>query len=170
MPDMIAPLFESGIAPRMLVLAGEDPKKLALPGAWLGSAASVLLMAFIVLTFSPLIRGLEDRPALPAGPARSLAWLSATVSVASMVILGAAIGLTVKTFTGLALFGFLPWAAWGAWAGIAAGVLGLITVWAVFHVRRRKGLAGSRVAGFSLTGIAAVAYAVFLYWWGLAPF
>ena len=169
-PDMIVPVFESSAVPRLAMLAAEDRKKLALPGAWLGGSLTVLLTAFFVLTISPLVRWADGRPAIPAGTARTMAWLTATLAVVSVTVIGTAIGMTAETSEALVLFGFVPWAAWGAWAGMLAGVLGLVTTWATLRARSKVRLAGSRVFGFLLTGLAAVAFSAFLLAWDLGPF
>lgn len=169
-PEMIVPIFESSAVPRLLILAEQDKKKLALPGAWLGSSVLISLLAFLVLTFSPLIRLAEGRPAILAGAARTWAWLAACTSVAAVAILGAAIGMAADTAEILPLFGFMPWAVYGAWAGLAAGVLGLLTVWATFRARKLYSLPGSRVIGFTLTGLAAMVLSAFLLAWDLGPF
>jgi pimeloyl-ACP methyl ester carboxylesterase len=169
-PDMIAPVFESSVVTRLAAFAAEDRKKLAIPGAWLGISLLILLTGFIVLTFSPLIRWADGRPAIPAGAARKKAWLTATVSVASAAVIGAAMGMTAEISEGLMLFGFVRWAAVGAWLGLAAGLLGLGTIWMTIRARRQLRLAGSRVLGFMLTGIAAVAFSAFLLAWDLGPF
>jgi pimeloyl-ACP methyl ester carboxylesterase len=166
-PQVFAPLFTSSIAPRLLVMAEADKKRLALPGAWLGASVLVVLIAFLVLTFGPLMRRMDRRPRMPAGGARALSWLSATVSVAAVATLGAAIAVTVQTSDMLPLFGFVPWARWGAWLGLAAGPLGVATVIAALRAPR---VARSRKLGFVLTGLAAVALSLFLYTWDLGPF
>jgi pimeloyl-ACP methyl ester carboxylesterase len=169
-PDMLAPIFESRVAPRLAAIAADDRKKLAIPGAWLGLSAAITLLAFLVLTVSPALRWADGRPPILAGSARTWTWLAAAASVGALATLGAAIGLTAETFQGLALFGFLPWAVYGAWAGLAAGLLGLIAVWTTLRARRLCGLPGSRVFGFMLTGIAAIALSAFLVYWDLGPF
>lgn len=169
-PDMIVPIFESRFVPRLAVVAEEDRKRLAIPASWLGGSFTVTLIAFLVLTFSPLLRWADQRPAIPAGMSRFWTWLAATSAVAAVATLGAAIGLTVKTFQGLALLGFLPWAAYGAWAGLAAGPLGLLAIASTVRARRVYSLPGSRVVGFALTGLAAIVLSLFLFFWGLGPF
>ncbi|MEE4219411.1 MAG: alpha/beta fold hydrolase [Xanthomonadales bacterium] len=169
-PEMIAPIFESSVVPRLLVLAEQDKKKLALPGAWLGGSMLISLLAFLVLTFSPLVRLAEGRPAILAGAARTWAWLAAGTSVTAVTILGVAIGMAADTSEILPLFGFMPWAVYGAWTGLATGVLGLLTIWATFRARKLYSLPGSRVMGFTLTGLAAVALSAFLLAWDLGPF
>jgi pimeloyl-ACP methyl ester carboxylesterase len=170
MPRIIAPIFESRVAARLLGVAETDKKRLALPAVWLGGSFAISLVAFLVLTVSPLLHRTEGRLAVPAGAARIWAWAAATASVAAVAVLGTAIGLTAKSFEGLALFGFLPWALYGAWIGLAAGPLGLLTIWATIRARRNHGLPGSRLFGFILTGVAAVVLSTFLFFWDLGPF
>ena len=87
-----------------------------------------------------------------------------------MAVLSAAIGVTAKSFEALALFGFLPWATVGAWLGLAAGIAGLLALFTTLRARRLYDLPGGRVAGFSLTGLAAVTLSAGLLFWGLGPF
>jgi hypothetical protein len=169
-PDIFAPLYTSDLVPRIAILVAEDKKKLAIPGAWAGGSLLVSLVAFLVLTFGPLTRQLDDRTVSHGGGARLLAWLAATVSVAAVATLGAAIAVTVKASELLPIFGFVPWARYGAWAGLLAGVLGLITVIAAFRARRVVGLPGSPLLGFVLTGLAAIGLSSFMLFWGLGPF
>lgn len=170
MPEMIAPLFASSAISRLAALAAEDKKKVALPAVWLGIPALILLTGFLVLTFAPLIRWVDERTALPAGGARLMAWLTATVSIAALAILGAAIAMASEVAEVLLLFGFMPWAAWGAWAGLAAGLLGLLAIWVTVRARTQYKLPVSRFVGFTLTGLSAVALSLFLLFWDLAPF
>ena len=169
-PEMIVPIFETGFFPRLQVLQGEEKKKLLLPGLWLGLPLAILLTALFVLTFSPLLRSVDGRTALPAGTARILAWSSALVSVISVSILGASAGLAAKVSFGLPLFGFLPWGVFGAWAGLVAGMLGIWTIAATVRARGQYDLPFSRMLGFFLTGAAAMALSAFLIAWDLAPF
>jgi len=169
-PKMIAPLFESRAVPRLAAIGAEDRKNLVPAATWLGSSLLMTLSAFLVLTISPLLRWADERPAIPAGGARFWTWTAATASVAAAAILGAAIGVTVSTFQGLALFGFVPWAIYGAWAGLSAGILGIVAIVSTVRARRVYSLPGSRVIGFVLTGLAAVVLSLFLMFWGLGPF
>jgi len=169
-PQIWAPLYRSRLVPKLLVLMAEDKKKLAVPGGWAGASVLVTLVAFLVLTFSPPIRWLDGRPPIKAGAARLAAWLAATASVAAVGVVGAAVAVTSDASEILPLFGFVPWARYGAWCGVAAGVLGLLTLLATYRARRERGLPGSRVAGFALTGIAAVSLSAFMLFWGLGPF
>ena len=169
-PDMIAPVFLSSVMPRFIALAAEDKKKLALPGAWLGGSLLVLLVSFFLLSLSPFLRRADGRPALPAGAAFATTWLTAAVSVAAAVTLGTAIGVSSEMSDGLVLFGLVSWARFGAWAGLAAGLLGLVTLWVVFRGRNSDDLPPTRLTGYLLTGFAAVAFSAFLLSWDLGPF
>jgi hypothetical protein len=93
--------------------------------------------------------------------------LSATTAVAAVAVLGAALAMTAKTSEMLPLFGLAPWARWGAWLGLAAGVLGLLTV--VVAIRQQR-LPRSRMLGLVLTGLAAFSLALFLYRGDWGPF
>lgn len=169
-PRIWAPLYVSRIVPKLLALAAEDKKKLAIPGGWAGASILVSLIAFLVLTFAPPIRWLDGSRPIKAGAARISAWLAATASVAAVGVLAAAIAMTAEASEIMPLFGFVPWARYGAWCGVAAGVLGLLTLLATYRARRERGLPGSRAAGFALTGIAAMSLSAFMLFWGLGPF
>lgn len=169
-PQIWAPLYVSRFVPRLLVLMSEDKKKLAIPAAWAGGAVLISLLAFLVLTFSPPFRWIEVRPTIRAGGARVTAWFAATASLAAVGIMGAAIAVTAEASEMMPLFGFVPWARYGAWCGLAAGLLGLLTLLATWRARREQGLPGSRTIGFTLTGAAAVSLSAFMLYWGLGPF
>ena len=166
-PQMFAPLYVSRVAPRLLTLAAENRKRLAIPAAWAGVSLLVLLVAFVSLTFGPLVRRFDGRRAEPVGGARVAAWFASTAGLTALGIFAAAIGLTAKQSPMLPLIGFVPWAAWGAWAGVAAGLLGLLT--ALLAVRQFRVQPGSAF-GFLLTGLAALALSAFLLYWDLGPF
>jgi pimeloyl-ACP methyl ester carboxylesterase len=168
-PEFFAPLYTSDVVPRLAVLAAEDKKKLAIPGAWAGGSLLVAVIAFVMLTFGPLARRFDGRVVNEAGGARLFAWLAATASVAAVAILGAAVAVTVKMSELLPILGFVPWARYGAWAGLLAGLLGLITVVTAVRARRDFGLPGSPLLGFVLTGLAALGLSSFLLAWGLGP-
>jgi pimeloyl-ACP methyl ester carboxylesterase len=169
-PQIWAPLYVSRIAPRLLVLMAEDKKKLAIPGGWAGASVLISLVAFLVLTFGPPIRWMDGRKGARAGGARFFAWLASTAAVAAAGIMGTAIAVTMEASEMLPLFGFVPWARYGAWLGLAAGVLGLLTLLATYRARREQGLPGSRAVGFTLTGFAALSLSIFMLFWDLGPF
>jgi hypothetical protein len=169
-PRIYAPLYVSRVTPRLAVLLAEDKKQLAIPAAWAGGSLLVVLVAFLDLTFAPLARRLDRTRAVRAGAVRITAWLAATAAVAAVAVLGAAVAVTARASELLPLFGFVPWARWGAWCGSVAGLLGLLTLLATFRAWRAFQLPRSRVAGFALTGAAALSLSVFLWAWDLAPF
>jgi len=166
-PEIYAPLYVSRAAPRLLAMAAEEKKMLAVPAAWAGSSLLVSLIAFVGLGFAPLVRRIDGRWAEPTGGARLAAWSAAAVSLIAAGILGAAIGATAKTSPMVPLIGFVPWARWGAWAGLLGGLLGLVAiVLALRHFRNERGAA----LGFLLTGLAAAGLSAFLLYWDLGPF
>jgi pimeloyl-ACP methyl ester carboxylesterase len=166
-PEIFAPLFVSRAAPRLLAIAGEDKKKLALPAAWAGGSLLIVLVAFVGLGLAPLARRLDGRWAETTGGARGAAWLASAVSLAAAGILGAAVAVTVKQSPLLPLLGFVPWARWGAWAGVLAGLMGLLTV--ILSLRLWRDQRGPAL-GFLLTGLGAVGLSAFFIYWDLAPF
>lgn len=166
-PKIFAPLYVSRVAPRLLAMAEEDKKQLAAPAAWAGGSLLILLIAFVNLTFAPLVRRFDGRRMEPTGGARLSAWLAATVSLAAVGVFAAAIGMTAKQSPMLPLMGFVPWAQWGAWGGLLAGLLGLLTV--LLAVRRFRAQRGA-ATGFLLTGLAAIGLSLFLLVWDLGPF
>jgi hypothetical protein len=113
---------------------------------------------------------MDGRKGARAGGARFFAWLASTAAVAAAGIMGTAIAVTMEASEMLPLFGFVPWARYGAWLGLAAGVLGLLTLLATYRARREQGLPGSRAVGFTLTGFAALSLSIFMLFWDLGPF
>jgi len=169
-PQIYAPMYVTNIGPRVLAVYGDDKKKLALPGAWAGGSIFIVLIAFLVLTFAPVIRWIDKRQPAEAGRARVFAWLSATVSIAAGGIIGGAFAVTVEASENLVLFGLVPWAKYGAGLGVLAGVLGLVTLVTAINARRRRSLPIGSLLGFLLTGAAAVGLSSFMLMWGLGPF
>jgi len=169
-PKIWAPMFTTRIAPRLMLMLIEDKKTLALPAVWAGSSILITLIAFLHLTFSAIGRKIDGAQAVAAGGARGYAWLAALFSVATICVLGAAVGITADTSELMLLFGIVPWAKYGAWIGIIAGVLGLITLFATFRTQSKSALPIGTLLGFVLTGGAAVGLSAFLLAWDLAPF
>ena len=169
-PEFYVPLYTSNVAPRLLLLAVEDKKKLAVPAAWGGISILVSLIAFIVLSIAPLGRRIDRRQPVNISGARWSAWLAATLATAAAVIIGVAIAITADTSELLPLFGLVPWAWWGALAGLFGGLFGLTAI--VLTVRRRlqAKLPIGTLVGFLLTGVAAVSLSAFLLYWDLGPF
>ena len=169
-PRFWAPMFATNIGPRLVALAEEDKKKLAIPGAWAGLSIIISLIAFLQLTFSPLFRWMDRRKVPEAGFARGFAWLAATSSVASVVIIGAAFAATSDASEMVLVFGLVPWARYGAFLGLFAIAIGLATLFTTGSARRRFKLPVSSMLGFLLTGLAAVGLGAFMMVWGLSPF
>lgn len=168
-PVMWTPMYLTSIAPRLLSLAIEDKKALALPGAWAGLSILVSLIAFLQLTIAPLGRKIDGRTANETAGARPMAWFTSLISLVSIGILGSAVAVTAKTSEMLLLFGLVPWASYGAWAGLAAGVLGLFTVVMVIRAKARFAVPIGTLIGYLLTGFAALGLATFILNWGLSP-
>jgi len=169
-PKFFVPLYTSDIAPRLLLLAVEDEKKLAGPGAWGGISIIISLIAFIWLSVAPLGRRIDKRQPVSVSGARWSAWLAATFATAAAAIFGAAIAVTVDTSEILVVFGLVPWARIGAVSGLLAGIFGIAAVAFIVRERRKGKLPIGTLVGFLLTGIAAVGLSTFLLYWDLGPF
>ncbi|MEM1412698.1 MAG: alpha/beta fold hydrolase, partial [Pseudomonadota bacterium] len=109
-PEIWAPLYTISIGPKLAARYLDDPKQLALPGAWLGVSLLVSVFAFLILTIAPLGRLLDRRRAEPAGGARPVAWLASGLALGAVGILGAAFATTFKASELLVAFGLVPWA------------------------------------------------------------
>lgn len=169
-PGMWAPMYTTGLAPRLGARFFDDRKKLIAPAAWGGGSVLVGLLCFLVLTLAPIGRWLNRSQPAAAGPTRFLTWLTATTSVAAVAILGAAGTATARASETAMLFGLVPWARYGAWLGLAAGVLGIVTLVAVLAFRRKHGMPLGIVLGFIVTAAAAISLSAFMYTWDLTPF
>jgi pimeloyl-ACP methyl ester carboxylesterase len=169
-PQIWAPMFTTGIAPRLMVMLTDDKKSLALPAAWGGLSILIALIAFLHLTFSRFGRMIDGRQAVDTGSARGFAWSAALLSLVAVSILGAAVYVTADTSELFLIFGLVPWAQFGAWGGLLAGVLGLLTLGATVRALRRMALPVGTLLGLLLTGGAAVSLSVFLVFWDLGPF
>jgi hypothetical protein len=169
-PEFWAPMFTTSLAPRLLVLFTEDKKKLAIPGAWAGLSILILLVAFLHLTIQPIRPLLGGAPLAKAGNARVVTWAASMISVASVVVFGAAVTVTAQASEMLLIFGLVPWAAYGAWLGLLGGLLGLVAVVLACRTLFRRGLPPGTWLGFVLTGLAAVGLSAFMLSWGLGPF
>ena len=169
-PRFFVPLYTSDVGPRLLLLAVEDEKKLAAPGAWAGTSIIISFIAFIWLSVAPLGRRIDKRQPVNVSGARWSAWLAATFATAAAAIFGAAIAVTVDTSEILVVFGLVPWARIGAVAGLLGGIFGIAAVAFIIRERRKGKLPIGTVVGFLLTGIAAVGLSTFLLYWDLGPF
>lgn len=63
-PQIWAPMFITGLAPRLMVLLAEDKKALAIPAAWAGLSVIITLLAFLHLTLLPVGRMIDGRDAV----------------------------------------------------------------------------------------------------------
>lgn len=169
-PDFIVPLYLTGFAPRVLTLALEDKKALVAPGVWGGLSLVVVLVAFIVLTFAPLVRRIDGRSAVAAGGARWAAWAAALFGTFALAVFGAAGAATVEASEVLIIFGMVPWARFAAWAGLFAGLAGIAAIVLTVRHRMAQSLPNSSFAGLVVTGVAAVSLSVFLMYWDLGAF
>ena len=169
-PDFYVPLYTSDIAPRLLLIAVEDEKKLAGPGAWAGISLLISLIAFIWLSIAPLGRRIDKRQAVNVSGARWSAWLAATFATAAAAIIGAAIAVTFETSEILVLFGLAPWAWYGAVAGLIGGLFGIAVIFFTIRMRLKAALPVGTLVGFLMTGVAAVGLSTFLLYWDLGPF
>lgn len=168
-PELWAPIYPTRIAPKLALLAADDPKRLAAPGAWAGISALVLLISFVVLTFAPFVRVMDGRFATRAGSARAWTWLTGAVAMAGLITLGVAAAMTAEAGEVLLVFGLVPWARWGGWLLLAGGIIGIIALIATFRARSGHRLPFGAFVGFLLTALAAIGLASFAWIWGLGP-
>jgi hypothetical protein len=167
---MWAPMFTTSFAPKLLALIADDKKKVALPGAWLGLSALIVIIAFLNLSLAPIGRRIDHSRAVDTGGARLAGWLAATLSVVSLGIFGAAFAATAEAAELLVAFGLVPWAKFGAWAGVLAGLMGLVTIITVLRAKLESPLPLGTWLGLLVTGVGALGFGLFLLFWGLAPF
>jgi len=168
-PDLLGSLYTTSFVPKFIVLAVEDKKKLPRVAAWGGISVLIVLVAFLVLTFAPLVRRFDGRQAAPAQSARIATWATAFLGTSALVILGAAAAVSFELSELLLIFGMVPWAVFGAWFGVLAGVLGIAAIALSVRARRQCALPNGTLVGFVLTGLAAVSLSAFLITWGLGP-
>jgi len=169
-PEFYVPLYTTAIAPRLLLIAVEDEKKLVVPAAWVGISILISLIAFVWLSVAPLGRRIDKRQPVSVPRARWSAWLAATFATAAAAIIGAAIAVTVDTSEILPIFGFVPWAWWGALAGLFAGLSGIAVIAFTVRARMNGKLPIGTLVGFLMTGVAALGLSTFLLFWDLGPF
>ena len=168
-PPEFVSLYHTSIVPRMAVLAMENKEDLPKVGAWAGVSVLGVLVGFIVLTFAPLVRRLENRKPAASNGARIASWGASFAAVASLAIFGAAAGVTYQISEVTLIFGLVGWAALGAWLGVLAGILGIVAVVMTVMARRNLALPIGSLLGFIITGVASVSLSLFLMVWGLRP-
>ncbi len=168
-PDFLGSLYRTSAAPRFAVLALENKDDLPKVASWGGASALGVVLGFLVLTFAPLVRRMEQRQPAPAEGARLATWSAAALGTAALAIFGAAAGVTYKLSEMLLIFGMVGWAAVGASAGALAGLVGLLALVLTLKARRRAALPVGTLVGFVVTSLAAVSLSLFLVVWDLGP-
>ncbi|MGI9233611.1 MAG: alpha/beta fold hydrolase [Woeseiaceae bacterium] len=168
-PEFLGSLYHSSFVPKFIALAVEDKKKLPGVASWGGVSVLIVLIAFLVLTFAPLVRRLDKRQPVPAGRARIATWAAAFLGTMSLGIFGAAAAVSFELSEFLLIFGMVPWAALGAWSGVLGGVFGIVAIGLTIRARLQNSLPMGTLTGFVLTGIAAVSLSAFFLTWGLGP-
>lgn len=168
-PEFLGTLYRTSAIPRFMELALEDKQRLPGVAAWGGLSFLIVFVAFLVLTFAPLIRRLDKREPAAAHGARLATWASALLATLAVVILAAGAAATAGASEALLLFGMVGWAALGAWSGVLAGLAGAVAVALAARVRFRTGLPAGSLLGFVVTGFAAISLSAFLLGWGLGP-
>lgn len=167
-------LFETRAIRLVGIMAADDPKTLAGPGAWAGASLLVLLVAFFAYPVGWLGRAIDRSPAcdpvVQAFGARWIAWFAALSGIGFAALMGFA-GYQASEVSKFALLtGLAPFASMASWLSVASGLLGLLAIVQVW--RARSAGHGSRVgtlAGATLTGLAALSLAAFALAWDLAP-
>jgi len=169
-PEFYVPLYTTGIATRLLLIAVEDKKKLAGPAAWGGISMIISMFAFLFLSLAAIGRRIDKRQPVDVGGARWSAWLAATFATTATVIFGVAIAVTFDASEILVIFGLVPWAWFGAIAGLLGGLFGAAVIVLTVRARLKGRLPIGTLVGFLMTGIATVGLSSFLLYWDLGPF
>lgn len=167
-PEFIS-IYRTSFGPRMAALALENKEALPKVAVWGGISVVGVVVGFLVLTFAPAVRFLEKRAPVPADGARFVTWGAACSATAALAVFGAAAGVSYNLSEILLVFGLVGWAAVGAWLGVLAGILGIVALVLAVRARRKRGLPIGTLAGFVITGLAAVSLSLFMLFWGLRP-
>lgn len=164
-PEFYVPLYTTGIATRLGLIAIEDKKALAGPAAWGGISIIISVFAFLYLSLAAIGRRIDKRQPVDVAFARWSAWLAATFATIGIAVIGIATAVTVDASEILLLFGLVPWAWWGAFAGKIAGIFGVVAIVLVIRVRLQRTLPIGTLVGFLMTGLAAVGLSSFMLYW-----
>jgi len=172
-PDYLD-LFETRAIRLAGIMAADDPKMLAGPGAWAGASLLALLVAFFAYPMGWLGRAIDRRPAselaVHAFGVRWFAWFAALSGLGFAALMGFA-GYQASEVSQFALLtGFAPFAAIASWLSVIAGLLGLLAIVQVWRARSAgRGIRIGTLAGATLTGLAALSLTFFAFAWDLAP-
>ena len=166
-------LFQTSAIRRAGVLAADDPKTLAAPGAWGAASLLVLLIALFAYPLAWVGRAIDRRrlePVVQAAGVRGVAWLASLSGVGFAALMGLA-GYQANEVSEYALLtGLAPLASLASWLSLVAGLLGLLGIVLVWRGRAaRDGIRFGTLAGVTLTGLAALALTAFAFAWDLAP-
>jgi len=168
-------LFKTKAIRRAGIMAGKDPKTLAVPGAWAGASLLVLMIAFFAYPTGWLARAIDRRAgrnvAVETAGVRGFAWFAALSGLGFVGLMGLA-GYQASEVSMFALLaGLAPFAGIASWLSVVAALLGLMAIVQVWRARAaRHGVRIGTLAGVTLTGLAALSLAVFAFAWDLAPF
>ncbi len=172
-PDYLD-LFQTTAIRRAGILAADDPKTLAAPGAWAGASLLVLVFAFFAYPMAWLARAIDRRRTFAAGGqaagVRGFGWLAALSGLGFAGLMGFAGYQASEVSTFALLTGLAPMASMASWLSLLAGLFGLAALFQVWRARSsRDGVQVGTLAGGTLTGLAALSLAVFAFAWDLAP-
>ena len=168
-PEFIGPLYQSTFGANLAMLALADKDDMPKVGAWFVFSYVPVVLAFLVLTFAPLVRRLDKRKAAEAGTARLATWVTAFFGTAAFAIVGIAMAMSAELNEFILLVGMFGWGVLGAWSGVLAGLSGIAAVALAIKARRDEALPLGSLVGFVLTGLAAVSLSAFMLTWGLIP-
>ena len=167
-PKFVGPLYPTRALTRLAVAAAEDPKNVALPALWIGKCALALLIAFVVLTLSPVARLINGAAAPQTGGARPLAWVASLLGTASAAGLAYSAYATYEASEFALIGGLLPMARWFVYAGLAAGAFGAVVLVLTVRARAREWLPVGTLLGLVVAGAAAIGLAAFYIVQGVA--
>ncbi|NGP54743.1 alpha/beta fold hydrolase [Thioalkalivibrio sp. XN8] len=167
-------LFQTSAIRRAGIMAADDPKTLAGPGAWAGVSLLVLMIALVAFPLAWLTRAVDRRTtgvsAVPAAGVQWLAWFAALSGLGFAGLMGFA-GYQASEVSQYALLtGLAPFAAMASWLSVLAGLFGLAGIVQVWRARSGgREVRSGTLAGVTLTGLAALSLMVFAFAWDLAP-
>lgn len=169
-PKFVGPLLETSAFTKLGTLGADEPKKLFKPIAWIGTSALILIIGTLIYNIAPVARLINGNRVLPTGGARQLAWITSIIGTSAVIGLAFASFATYDASEFLLLVGLLGWAKWFSFAGLFAGLLSIALLATTVRARLRETLPIGVMIGFVLTAVAGISLAMFIIYWGLAPF